>query len=118
LRPSGELMVHGVGEFLEGSVEGQWLPAFSAVQRQAVGTSAEWVSRNLGSAPYSSVRPTINCPPRAVTVRPRVTSPASSSVCSVGTTVGKHSLALLPASSDTGSAGGGGDGCGRFDAPH
>jgi hypothetical protein len=34
-------MVHGLGEFWEGSFEGQWLPAFAAIQRQAVGTAAE-----------------------------------------------------------------------------
>jgi len=25
-------VVHGIGEFFEGSFEGQWLPAFAAVQ--------------------------------------------------------------------------------------
>ena len=34
-------MVHGVGEFFEGSFEGKWLPAFAAIQRQAVGTAAQ-----------------------------------------------------------------------------
>ena len=39
--PRGEVVVHGIGEFFEGSFEGQWLPAFAAVQRQALGTAAE-----------------------------------------------------------------------------
>jgi len=34
-------MVHGLGEFLEGSFEGKWLPAFATIERQAVGTAAE-----------------------------------------------------------------------------
>jgi hypothetical protein len=41
-------MVHGVGEFFEGPVEGQRLPAFAAVQRQAVSTGTEWSESESG----------------------------------------------------------------------
>ena len=34
-------MVHGACEFFEGAFEREWLPAFAAIERQAIGTGAE-----------------------------------------------------------------------------
>lgn len=35
-------MVHGLGEFLQGALEWEWLPAFAAIEGQAVRASTEW----------------------------------------------------------------------------
>lgn len=39
--PSAELVVHRVGQFLEGAFEWEWLPTFAAIERQPVGTGAQ-----------------------------------------------------------------------------
>ena len=41
-------MVHSVREFLEGAFEREWAPTFATIERQAVGTGAEWSKSETG----------------------------------------------------------------------